>query len=73
MAEIIQLNGEKVEADVNIDDLLEALKGKLDCFVLFGYDNQHNEVSIITVPTLPEAVWMAQRGIKELLERVDEN
>lgn len=72
MAEIINIKREKISDDINVDDMLEMLKGKLDCFVLFGYDNQHNEVSIITVPTLPEALWMAQRGVKELLERVDE-
>ena len=72
MADIIDFTGGNItNDDADPDATLELLKGRLSGFVLFGYDTDGNEISAVTFAHLPEALWAAERGKKQLLERVD--
>lgn len=72
MADIIDITGRVSNLDADPDETLEALVGTLQAFVLFGYDHDDNEVTVITYANLPEALWAAQRGCKSILERADD-
>jgi hypothetical protein len=71
MAEIIDFGGGRKRSDFDPDVTLDSLKGKLQGFVLIGYDNNNNEVTAITFGHLPEALWLLERGKKSILERAD--
>jgi hypothetical protein len=71
VADIIDFTKRTVSLDADPDTVLEDLKGTLQGFVLFGYDMDGNEVSAITFGHLPEALWAAQRGVKNIVERAD--
>lgn len=70
MAEIINFGGVK-NTDYDADTTLDSLKGKLQAFVLVGYDFDGNELTAITFGRLPEALWILERGKKSILERAD--
>lgn len=72
MADIIDITGRKAKLDYDPDMTLDTLKGKLQAFVLAGYDHDGNEVMAITFGHLPEAVWAIERARKKILERADE-
>lgn len=71
MAEIINFGGGRGNKDYDADATLDNLKGKLQAFVLVGYDFDGNEVTAITFGRLPEALWVLERGKKSILERAD--
>jgi hypothetical protein len=71
MAEIIDFGGGHKRSDFDPDATLDSLKGKLQGFVLVGYDHDNNEVTAITFGHLPEALWVLERGKKSILERAD--
>jgi hypothetical protein len=48
MAEIIDFGGGHKRSDFDPDATLDSLKGKLQGFVLVGYDHDNNEVTAIT-------------------------
>jgi amino acid permease len=72
MADIIDFTGRTPKLDFDPDATLDSLKGKLQAFVLAGYDHDGNEVMAITFGHLPEAMWTIERARKKILERVDE-
>ena len=71
MAEIINFGGGVKNTDYDADTTLDSLKGKLQAFVLVGYDFDGNELTAITFGRLPEALWILERGKKSILERAD--
>jgi len=71
MGDIVNLVGGRIEVEVDPDEILEQLKGRLQAFVMYGYDVDGNEMSVVTFPHLPEALWITERGKKHLLEKVD--
>ena len=71
MAEIIDFGGKGKKLDFDPDLTLDQLKGKLQAFVLVGQDHNGNEVTAITYGHLPEALWILERGRKNILERGD--
>lgn len=71
MAEIIDITGRGKKLDFDPDMTLDSLKGKLQAFVLAGYDADGNEILAVTFGHLPEAVWTLERAKKSLLERAD--
>jgi amino acid permease len=73
MGEIIDITGKDIRLDFDPDITLDELKGRLQGFVLAGYDYDGNEVLAITFGHLPEALWTLERAKKNILERVDEN
>ena len=72
MAEIIDLGGKTVGVKFDADETLRQLIGRLDDFVLAGYDKDGNEITAITFIHLPEALWALERCKKSILERPDE-
>jgi len=73
MAEIIDLDGKTVGVKFDADETLRQLIGRLDDFVLAGYDKDGNEITAITFSHLPEALWALERCKKSILERTDED
>ena len=73
MAEIIDLGGKTVGVKFDADETLRQLIGRLDDFVLAGYDKDGNEITAITFSHLPEAIWALERCKKSILERTDED
>jgi len=72
MAEIIDLGGKTVGVKFDADQTLTELMGRLEDFVLAGYDKDGNEITAITFIHLPEALWALERCKKSILERPDE-
>ena len=72
MGEIIDITGKDIRLDFDPDITLDDLKGRLQAFVLAGYDHDGNEVLAITFGHLPEALWAVERAKKKIVERVDE-
>jgi hypothetical protein len=73
MAEIIDLGGKSISVKFDADETLRQLIGRLDDFVLAGYDKDGNEITAITFSHLPEALWALERCKKSILERTDED
>lgn len=72
MADVIDFGDWGVRSeDSDADATLESLKGRLQAFVLIGYDHDGNELRAITFAHLPEALWALERGKKSILESVD--
>jgi hypothetical protein len=72
MADIIDFTGGRVaNDDADPDATLALLQGRLSAFVLYGYDLDGNECTVVTFAHLPEALWATKRGEKQLLERVE--
>ena len=71
MADVIDITGRGKKLDFDADMTLDSLKGKLEAFVLTGYDHDGNELLAVTFGHLPEAVWALERAKKQLLERAD--
>lgn len=71
MADVIDITGRSKKLDFDADMTLDSLKGKLQAFVLTGYDHDGNELLAVTFGHLPEAVWALERAKKQLLERAD--
>jgi len=71
MADVIDITNRGAKLDFDADMTLDSLKGKLQAFVLTGYDLDGNELVAVTFGHLPEAVWALERAKKQLLERAD--
>lgn len=72
MGDIIDITGRDIRLDFDPDMTLDQLRGRLQGFVLAGYDHDGNEVLAITFSHLPEALWAVERAKKKILERADE-
>ena len=63
---IVQFTGE-TRLNLNADQVLENLKGKLSGFVLSGYDKDGNEFFSSTYADGGDALWLLERCKLELL------
>jgi hypothetical protein len=70
MADIIQFNG-ITRLDLEADRTLENLKGKLQGFIIAGYTPDGEEFFASTYADGGDALWIAERFKKALLEIVD--
>lgn len=70
MSKIIPFTGVTI-LDLDPDIILEGLKGKLDGFVIVGYDSAGKEFFSSTYADGGTALWLLERLKKQLLE-VDE-
>jgi len=66
MGEVIQLPVETT-LDLDADRTLENIKGKLDSFVLAGYDKDGNEFFSSTFADKQKILWLIERFKQELL------
>lgn len=57
--------------DLDADSTLENLAGKLEGFVLAGYDKDGNEFFSSTYSDGAEALWLLERCKMALLNQVD--
>ena len=58
--------------DLEPDITLDSLKGKLEGFVIAGYDKDGNEFFASTYADGGDALWLAERFKLQLLRQVDE-
>lgn len=71
MGKVIEFTG-ITKLDLDADRVLENTKGKLDCFVIAGYDKEGNEYFAATMADGGETLWLLERCKKALLEVGDE-
>lgn len=67
MGEVIQFNG-ITKLDLDADTVLENTKGRLEGFVIAGYDKEGNEFFSSTYADGGTVLWLIERLKKRLLE-----
>jgi hypothetical protein len=71
MGKVIPFTG-VTKYDLDPDMVLENSKGKLEGFVIIGYDKDGEEYFASTYADGGKVLWLAERMKKKLLEQVDE-
>jgi hypothetical protein len=71
MGKVIPFTG-VTKYDLDPDMVLENSKGKLEGFVIIGYDKDGEEYFASTYADGGTVLWLAERMKKKLLEQVDE-
>jgi hypothetical protein len=71
MSNVIQFSG-VTRLDLNPDIVLEGTKGKLEGFLIAGYDKEGNEYFASTYADGGEILWLLERMKLRLLSVVEE-